>query len=264
MVDKFTGHDASFFAAPDPTAVLAVEIQKAELRLKALKSMLSLSTTLQKTLNEIPRRSMIERAARLGKMVNDGSNPTAVQELKKMNFEQLCFLAKGYSTVIESDIEAGCIQVFMCTHGATVDNAARQFVKTAATRAAGRFLEIFKDAERSQSDNTAATLHESALIAIATMAQPASTIPMLIKTDLPALFHQDIIDMMMKDKSWGWREGCCNIKLHVYTGGDYTEEWRIEVPRGIDPRSFKVFAEQSGWGVARHDTVDVIVVVKKL
>ncbi|KAM3551042.1 hypothetical protein ARSEF4850_008062 [Beauveria asiatica] len=130
MMHEIATQDAAFFAVPDPAHVLAVEIRKTRARLKALEGMHAAAMVLQKALVEPSARTMEFRAAALGKLVNKSADPAFVQELERLDFDQLCFLAKGYDVPgIGQRLQADCLQIFMLTHKAIVDEDARNFVQ---------------------------------------------------------------------------------------------------------------------------------------
>lgn len=271
MADEIDTQDATFFTGLDPAALLAVEIRKTEARLKSLKIMQAVAGAYQQTLHEPSIRAMVERAYRLGQRVNNAADSAFVKEVETLNFDQLCFLAKGYdASRIGLRLRADCLQVFMSTHGATVDKAARSFVATGAKRAGGRFHKIFEGAQEKHEaqqrceDRIAAARDMSDLCRAASLTKATSEMlplaTMLIhKAAASALFHDDFIALMMRDKSWGDQTAiyCCNGKEHIYRNAT---EWRIDVPRGIDPRTMRIFREQGGRELVQYDTVDVVVV----
>ena len=84
------------------------------------------------------------------------ADPAFVQELKRLDLDQLCFLAKGYDVPgIAQQLQANCLQIFMLTHKATVDEDARKFVTAGVKGVGGRFLEIFENARQKQSGDFA-------------------------------------------------------------------------------------------------------------
>ncbi|KAM3551041.1 hypothetical protein ARSEF4850_008061 [Beauveria asiatica] len=264
MMHEIATQDAAFFAVPDPAHVLAVEIRKTRARLKALEGMHAAAMVLQKALVEPSARTMEFRAAALGKLVNKSADPAFVQELERLDFDQLCFLAKGYDVPgIGQRLQADCLQIFMLTHKAIVDEDARKFVTAGVKRAGGRFLEIFENARQKQSGDIAAAQHtpalcRSAYLAKATAeARPMTAMTLLPKTFVATLLHEEMIATMVKDKSWIWADYCSDVRQFVYANAF---EWRVEVPRGVDPRTIKVLAEQGKGGVVHIDTIDVVVV----
>ncbi|TQV90250.1 hypothetical protein IF1G_11083 [Cordyceps javanica] len=265
MADEIDTQDATFFAALNGLEQLNVEMRKTEARLKALKIMHAVAAALQQTLHEQPIRPMVERACRLGQTFNSNANSAFAKEIECLSFDQLCFLAKGYdASRIGRRLRADCLQIFMLTHNASVDNAARKFVSTGAKRAGGRFFEIFEE-KRVQTTRIAAAEDITAICRTACLTKDTSnalrlsTIPMIEKTRLPGIFHADLLAMMEKDKSWGdeTEENCSNIKHHIYKKAF---EVRIDVPRGIDPRTIKIFKPQTECPVVQFDTIDVVVV----
>ncbi|TQW01454.1 hypothetical protein IF2G_11022 [Cordyceps javanica] len=143
-------------------------------------------------------------------------------------------------------LRADCLQIFMLTHEAIVDDSARKFVTVGVNRAGGEFLEIFDKVREKQSVGTAAAGYTLALcrpayLTKATMnAVPLTAMTLVSKAAAATHLHEEMIATMAKERSWAWPDYCSNATQFVYQD---TFEWRFEVPRGVDPRTIKVLAE---------------------
>lgn len=240
-------YDAAFFTDADPVETLGVEIQKLDGRLKSLRTMQQWAKIFTSSLHETPSLSALRtRSARLGSAANLSKNPNFIIELKKLTVKQLAFLAKGYNTTyIGVDFRAECLQAFMENHNASVDETVSAAVEAGARRTGGEFWTLFQNAKATTATPSLTT---------ATSGSPMKAVYIADKHLLARWLHHDVVGLIGEAGTGTYVH---KVAVLVYQNA---LELRIDVPRGVDARQFKVLPENKKWGDVDFETKDVIVV----